>query len=577
MTPRLALGHLAALVLALFLALPAWAQARHALVVGIDRYDRIDDLRSARNDARAVGAALEGAGFAATVLLDVDRRELLRGLADFARRLNPGDEAVFYFAGHGVEVAGRNYLLPADIPALAPGDEVILDSEALPVDRVLAAITERGVRLSLLILDACRDNPFPRQGTRSLGTTRGLARLEPPGGTMIVFSAGAGQAALDRLGPTDTDPNSVFTRVLLPLIQEPGLPLHEAARQLRAEVQRLAATARHDQRPAVYDETIGDFVLVAAGAAQPAPTPALTPAADPDWTRATSVTLSGHANAINSVAFSPDGGRVVTAASDNTALVWDAATGRVIATLGGHTSSVTDAGFSSDGARVVTASVDRTARIWDATTGRVISTLSGHTGSVRSAAFSPDGRRVVTASGDWTARLWDATTGREITAFDAGYRVLTGAEFSPDGGRVVTASVDRTARVWDAATRRSLATLSGHVGPVNSAAFSPDGGQVVTASDDGTARVWDAATGRWIATFSGHAGWLFSAAFSPDGRKVVTASGDMTARIWDAATGRVIATLSGHRAPVTSAAFSPDGRRIVTASSDNTARIWTAP
>ena len=249
----------------------ASAQTRHALVVGIDDYVYLDPLQKARNDARAVTESLGAAGFRVETLIDADRRALLRGLADFTGRLSPGDEAVFYFAGHGLEVDGRNFLLPADIPDLRPGDEVMLGSEALPVDRVLGAIQDRGVRLSLLILDACRDNPFPRQGTRSLGTTRGLARLEPPAGTMIVFSAGTGQAALDRLSDDDPDPNSVFTRSLLPLLREPGLPLHQAARQLRLDVQRLAATVRHDQRPAVYDETTGDFILLAGVPAMSAP------------------------------------------------------------------------------------------------------------------------------------------------------------------------------------------------------------------------------------------------------------------------------------------------------------------
>jgi hypothetical protein len=316
-------------LLLIVLASPLLAQTRHALVVGIDRYDHIPSLQKARNDARAVAGALERAGFRVETLLDADRRTLLSGLVAFAQRLQPGDEVVFFFAGHGVEANGRNFLLPADLPALRPGDEVLLDSDGLPVDRVLSVLTDRGVRAAVLILDACRNNPFPQQAGRSLGGTRGLVPLSPPVGTMVVFSAGKGQEALDRLSDTDPDPNSVFTRRLLPLLTEPGLALHEAARRLRGDVEELAATVRHAQRPAVYDEMRGDFVLVPAAAppapvatAPVAPAPAAPAPADPcfaarqDWDLITrepaagaavlSAFLTAHANCPTLAALAQD-------------------------------------------------------------------------------------------------------------------------------------------------------------------------------------------------------------------------------------------------------------------------------
>jgi hypothetical protein len=122
--------------------------------------------------------------------------------------------------------------------------------------------------------------------------------------------------------------------------------------------------------------------------------------------------LTGHEKAVNSAAFSPDGTRIVTASSDNTARLWDAATGRAIATLKGHADRVLSAAFSPDGTRVITASGDKTARLWDAASGREVAALKGHEDEVWSAAFSPDGTRIVTASWDNTARLWDAASGR---------------------------------------------------------------------------------------------------------------------------------------------------------------------
>jgi WD40 repeat protein len=110
---------------------------------------------------------------------------------------------------------------------------------------------------------------------------------------------------------------------------------------------------------------------------------------------------------------------------------------------------VQSAAFSPDGARIVTASLDETARIWDAATGREITVLRGHQSSVLSAAFSPDGGRIVTAGEDTTARIWDAASGKEIIVLRGHESPVESAAFSPDGARILTASSDKTARIWD--------------------------------------------------------------------------------------------------------------------------------
>lgn len=240
------------------------AQTRHAFVVGIDTYDNVGSLAKARNDARAVAAALEEVGFRTQLLIDADENALLTELTRFSGQLDRGDEVVFYFAGHGVEINGRNYLLPADVPSVAPGQELVVTRGALPVSDVIDQFNARGVRLSLLILDACRDNPFETLGTRSLGRSVGLGREEAPEGTFVMFSAGAGQQALDRLSTEDPDPNSVFTRVLLPRLTQPGLPLRTMVREVRSEVRALGRTVAHEQFPAVYDQLDGAFTFVPA-------------------------------------------------------------------------------------------------------------------------------------------------------------------------------------------------------------------------------------------------------------------------------------------------------------------------
>jgi WD40 repeat protein len=292
------------------------------------------------------------------------------------------------------------------------------------------------------------------------------------------------------------------------------------------------------------------------------------------------IVLRGHTDIINSAAFSPDGKRVVTASDDHTARVWNLAGATPVATvLSGHTDAVNNAAFSPDGTRVVTASDDHTARVWDLAGPTPLATvLSGHTDAVNSAAFSPDGKRVVTVSDDHTARIWNLAGRSSVAIVLNGHTdVVTSAAFSPDGTRVVTASADRTARVWDLAGPTPVATvLDGHTDAVNSAAFSPDGKRVVTASDDHTARVWNLTGPAPVATvLDGHTDAVTGAVFSPDGKRVVTASDDQTARVWDlAGTTPVATTLGGHTDIVTSVAFSPDNTRVVTASADHTARIW---
>jgi len=279
------------------LALAGWgggpgqvfAASRHALVVGVQHYDELTDLDNPANDARAIRDVLADAGFVADLLIDPDHRQLVRALAGLSARIQPGDEVAFYFSGHGVELEGSNLMLARDTPAAEEGQEILLRRSALGLDDVLEEFRRRGARLSLVIIDACRDNPFPRRATRSPGGARGLAPVEPARGTFLMFAAGAGQTALDSLGEGDDSRWSVFTRVLLRHLVRPGVGLHQIGRDIRAEVEDLAATVGHPQFPAVYDEVRGDFILFPDGRrpalpelAQLPPVPQATSVPDPD-------------------------------------------------------------------------------------------------------------------------------------------------------------------------------------------------------------------------------------------------------------------------------------------------------
>jgi WD40 repeat protein len=296
--------------------------------------------------------------------------------------------------------------------------------------------------------------------------------------------------------------------------------------------------------------------------------------------------FSGHTDRVSAVAFSPDGTRVITGSSDNTARLWDARDGKPLATLQGHTAAVGMVAFSPDGTRVITGSSDNTARLWDARDGKPLATLQGHTRRVLAVAFSPDGTRVLTGSLDYTARLWDARDGKPLTTLQGHTESVPAVAFSPNGTQVLTGSSDNTARLWDARDGKPLATLQGHTAAVGMVAFSPDGTRVLTGSYDDTARLWDARDGKPLSILKGHTAYVAAVAFSPDGTQVLTGSGDYTARLWDARSGQVLAIFRGHTAPVRIAVFSPDGTRVLTGHgedtfgdalfgfSDKTARLW---
>ena len=250
---------------ALVFADQAAAEGRRvALVIGNDRYSALAPLAKAGNDARGVAAALREIGFDDVLeATDTGRRDMNRSVAEFTRRVQEGDTAFFFYAGHGVAVAGVNYLLPTDFPALGrDDDEELIRDESKSADEVLEQLRERKPARIFMILDACRENPLKSKDGRSVGRNAGLASAIDPGrGAFILYSAGGNQVALDGLGASDLDPNSVFTRKLIPLIKIPGLSQVDLAKKLQQQVAELASTVGHDQNPSYYDEIPGEFAL----------------------------------------------------------------------------------------------------------------------------------------------------------------------------------------------------------------------------------------------------------------------------------------------------------------------------
>jgi hypothetical protein len=227
---------------------------RKALVIGNDLYRHVTRLDNARADARAMSQSLQALGFSVTLALDQTERGLKETLRNFKSSVEGGDEVVVFYAGHGVQIGTTNYLLPVDITG--QNEEQVRD-EAIQMQRILDDMQERRTGFLLMIVDACRDNPFKVAG-RTLGG-RGLAPTTAATGQMVIFSAGTGQQALDKLGADDKEPNGLFTRLFLREMEKPGVSVDRVLRTVRTEVARLARSVGHEQTPALYDQSLGDF------------------------------------------------------------------------------------------------------------------------------------------------------------------------------------------------------------------------------------------------------------------------------------------------------------------------------
>lgn len=254
----------------LMLASPALAAKRIALVIGNNDYRNVSKLQKAVNDARTMGDALRQLGFSVMVAENQTRQAFSQTLLAFDQQIEAGDTAFFFYAGHGFEIAGQNYLLPTDVPAATEGQEELVRDASILADRIVERLQNRKARTSVLVFDACRNNPFERKGTRAVAGGAGLAPMtELPEGVFSVFSAGPRQTALDRLSDSDSNPNSVFTRIFAKELVQPGETMVQVAQRTRRTVSEMAETVRHKQVPVYFDQMVDDVFLNGPAKAEP--------------------------------------------------------------------------------------------------------------------------------------------------------------------------------------------------------------------------------------------------------------------------------------------------------------------
>jgi len=271
------------------------AKPRVALVIGNAKYEAAaGPLRNAVNDAKAVSKTLRGLGFFVTEEHNVSRDELFEAVAGFREKIKEAEVALFYYAGHGVSVAGSNYLIPIK-SGYAPGagDETALrmlaETKLFNAEQVVAEMSAGGGRCNLVILDACRNTPVARNpGTRD-AARGGLTEMKPPAGSLIAFATDAGHTAQDGTGT-----NGLYTGELIQNLRTPGITIEQVFKRTREGVMRQSGGA---QVPAEYSRLVGeDIYLAGLEASHPpeVPTPKAAPVEPPGASAINQLAASGH-------------------------------------------------------------------------------------------------------------------------------------------------------------------------------------------------------------------------------------------------------------------------------------------
>jgi eukaryotic-like serine/threonine-protein kinase len=302
----------------------------------------------------------------------------------------------------------------------------------------------------------------------------------------------------------------------------------------------------------------------------------------------------GHSAPVRSLAWNPDGRRIISVSGEKTIHIWDALTGENQHIYRDIADSVLFAGWSADSRYVATVGSDTQVRIWDFMTNRLVSVYTGQAGTAITAfawSLSPDEPLLATAASDGTIHVWDATSARPITIYRGHTASISVLAWSPDGKNLVSGSMDGSVQAWQVATGKTLAvyTEPGQAAGVLSVDWSPDGlgsllGLVQTPGQsgsriacgrvDGLIEMWEAATNREVLSYR-HSAPVRHLSWSPNARRFAYGSDDATVLVWDTITNLKLYTFS-HISPVQVMAWSPDSKYLAS-SDDNTIQVWVAP
>ncbi|KAF9536827.1 hypothetical protein EC957_009593, partial [Mortierella hygrophila] len=268
---------------------------------------------------------------------------------------------------------------------------------------------------------------------------------------------------------------------------------------------------------------------------------------------------------VETMAFSPDGTRVVLGAIDELVRLWDCASGQEIFVMEGHQSTAYYIAFSPCGKQIASSGFDQTVRVWDSQTGESIFVLEGHTDKVWTVKYSPSGEWLVSGGSDDTIRFWNSETGEPGVVLNCSLGLTCSLDISTDGRWIASGHWGGGLQLWHAVSGEPGPVLHGHTGDVTGIAFSPDSRWIASSSEDKTVRLWDASTGTLINTLSSHKAAVRDVVFSPNGLQIASGGNDKRVRLWDVDS---ILTSSVEQqdqmGPVGKTAYSPNGQAILT-------------
>jgi caspase domain-containing protein/WD40 domain-containing protein len=599
---------------------------RYALIVANDRYDdpKLKQLRAPVKDAEALARVLGNptiGDFDVSLVMNEPQHLLRRTVNRFFNDRKRDDTLLLHFSCHGLkDESGQLFFATTDT------EVAHLDDSALESEWVRRRIDASRSMKIVVLLDCCYSGAFTGDMLPRAGDA--VHAIEPLGGTgRVVITA---SSALEYSWEGDTrsgEPSpSVFTSALVrgletgeadrdhdqwisigelydyvfDAIADSGAKQHP---QMKSDVQGelLVARSRHVRRQPLPPELeilldspvtsaraalvadLADLLRKGGGLALTAREELERLRDSDDSMRVRSLAAAAlegaevedepgatarlpHDAAVMAIAFSADGQRLATACRDNTARLWDIASGREHRCFV-HDDWVIAVAPSADGRLLASACRDHAARIWDVESGGERGRLT-HDGVVWAVAFSPDGRLLASAGADATVRLWDISEGRERDCLRHDGAVVA-VRFSPDGRQIATASQRGTARVWDLGSGREEARLT--AGDAMLAVAFDRGHRVLAAGAGPDAlRLWDVTAG--VERVRLEHDRVRAAAIGSNGLRVATAGDDGTARLWDAGDGRELARLPD-AGRIRAIALTPDDRRLAVAGSD-TVQVW---
>ena len=569
------------------------SERRLALVIGNSSYTN-SPLANPANDARAMATKLRQLGFEVMEKENATREDMVHASREFGNRLKLGGVGVFYYAGHGVQLNGINYLLPVDSDIQ---DETELQTRSYDINEMLNKMDSAKNRLNIVILDACRNNPLLRS-TRSV--SNGLATMQQGTGTIVAYATQPGATAAD--GPMGG--NSLYTQQLLLALSQPGLRVEDVFKQVRMEVYRRSSGA---QTPWENSSLIGEFYFNrGAGGDAPPPVEAGRSAAPIQLATLTQQPQGGlarelHANPVliprrlldsyqlasnlpmpapmALAQFSANDTRFALVTQDRQLRVWDVVTGNTLISQDGFDA----AAASADGRFIIGVADDRSVNVLDLNASppavRTFRSLDA-----QRAVIAPKAGRLVVVSRAGVINVYDFDSGRPVGPSAGKVTGESHIELAPGGSRaLISGGPESDLLLVDLQTGKRVGRIGGHDKPAVALHFSRDGNLLLASFDGGNATVYRTSDGNSQAklVLGGSNASLSKAEFLNDGKELIgyVALSDPKLGVvhrlgvWDTSSGKLLSTVVQGNA-VTDLRYSLDSQRVYFSLSDNTINVY---